>query len=156
MAGRGWCSCEFTSARSHYGRKFDSRRWRADDRGRLKGLLRVLLLIGQRAGQKVRVSQQQERLMKDILNEDYVTELYPANSLYVTDLFSDVQRDGNPDELAILQRQIIAAFEDAGLSLMQLALAARGNEIMVLFMVSSSLPLSNTLQMKGRVLPSYL
>jgi hypothetical protein len=63
--------------------------------------------------------------MKDILHEESVTELYRANPSYVADLFVDVQRDGNPDELAILQRQIIAAFGEAGLSLIQLALAAR-------------------------------
>lgn len=63
--------------------------------------------------------------MKDRLHEEYVTELYRANPSYVADLFADVHSDGNPDELLILRRQIIAALGEAGLSLMQLALAPR-------------------------------
>lgn len=48
--------------------------------------------------------------MKDRSHDEAMSELFQADPLYAAELRAEVVRDGNNDELAILERQLSAAF----------------------------------------------
>lgn len=48
--------------------------------------------------------------MKDRSHDEAIAELFQANPAYAAELLADVIRDGDADELAILERQLSAAF----------------------------------------------
>lgn len=48
--------------------------------------------------------------MKDRSHDEPMAELFQADPSYAAELLAEVVRDGNPDELAILERQLSAAF----------------------------------------------
>ncbi|WP_282364103.1 hypothetical protein [Pseudomonas sp. PS01297] len=48
--------------------------------------------------------------MKDRSHDEAMSELFQADPLYAAELRAEVVRDGNTDELAILERQLSAAF----------------------------------------------
>lgn len=47
--------------------------------------------------------------MKDRSHNEAMTELFEADQSYAAELLAEVVRDGNADELAILERQLWAA-----------------------------------------------
>ena len=48
--------------------------------------------------------------MKDRSHAEAMAELFQADPSFAADLLAEVVRDGNADELAILERQLSAAF----------------------------------------------
>ncbi|MND33312.1 hypothetical protein D3C81_2166060 [compost metagenome] len=48
--------------------------------------------------------------MKDRSHDEAMAELFQAAPSYAEDLLVEVIRDGNADELAILERQLLVAF----------------------------------------------
>ncbi|WP_236326189.1 hypothetical protein [Pseudomonas poae] len=48
--------------------------------------------------------------MKDRSHDEAMAELFQADPSFAADLLAEVFRDGNADELAILERQLSAAF----------------------------------------------
>ncbi|RMU39611.1 hypothetical protein ALP29_200094 [Pseudomonas syringae pv. avii] len=48
--------------------------------------------------------------MKDRSQDEAMAELFQADPIYAAELLAEVTRDGNSDELAILERQLSAAF----------------------------------------------
>ncbi|HDS1797942.1 TPA: hypothetical protein QEM76_000841 [Pseudomonas putida] len=48
--------------------------------------------------------------MKDRSHDEAMAELFQADPSFAADLLAEVVRDGNADELAILERQLSAAF----------------------------------------------
>lgn len=48
--------------------------------------------------------------MKDRSHDEAMAELFQADQSYAAELLAGVVRDGNADELAILERQLSAAF----------------------------------------------
>lgn len=48
--------------------------------------------------------------MKDRNNDEAMAELFQADPSFGAELQAEVVRDGNADELAILERQLSAAF----------------------------------------------
>lgn len=52
--------------------------------------------------------------MKDRSHDEAMAELFQADSSYATELLAEVVRDGDADELAILERQLSAAFAASG------------------------------------------
>lgn len=48
--------------------------------------------------------------MKDRSHDEAMAELVQADPSFAADLLAEVVRDGNADELAILERQLSAAF----------------------------------------------
>ncbi|EPK5788362.1 Uncharacterised protein [Klebsiella pneumoniae] len=62
--------------------------------------------------------------MKDRSHDAAIAEHFRANPTYAAELLSEVRRDGNPDELAILLRQMDEAFgtdySHSGSAMMQL------------------------------------
>lgn len=62
--------------------------------------------------------------MKDRSHDAAIAEHFRANPTYAAELLSEVRRDGNPDELAILLRQMDEAFgtdySRSGSAMMQL------------------------------------
>ncbi|EKP6002085.1 hypothetical protein P3660_002470 [Escherichia coli] len=48
--------------------------------------------------------------MKDRLHDTAMAEHFRADPTYAAELIAEVRRDGNPDELAILLRQMGEAF----------------------------------------------
>ncbi|HBL7680196.1 TPA: hypothetical protein LTB47_002726 [Escherichia coli] len=50
--------------------------------------------------------------MKDRPHRDAMAEQFRADPTYAAELLAEVRRDGNPDELAILLRQMHEAFGD--------------------------------------------
>ena len=50
------------------------------------------------------------RLMKDRSHDEAMAELFQAGPSYAAELLAEVARDGDVDELAILERQLSAAF----------------------------------------------
>ncbi|MEI7107975.1 hypothetical protein WBW39_17190 [Pectobacterium versatile] len=47
--------------------------------------------------------------MKDCSPDEAMAELFQADPSYAAELLAEVVRDGNPDELAIMERQLSAA-----------------------------------------------
>lgn len=47
--------------------------------------------------------------MKDRSHDEAMAELFEADRSYAAELLAEVVRDGNADELAILERQLSAA-----------------------------------------------
>lgn len=47
--------------------------------------------------------------MKDRSHDEAMAELFEADQSYAAELLAEVVRDGNADELAILERQLWAA-----------------------------------------------
>lgn len=47
--------------------------------------------------------------MKDRSHDEAMAELFEADQSYTAELLAEVVRDGNADELAILERQLWAA-----------------------------------------------
>ena len=50
--------------------------------------------------------------MKDRSHDTAMAEQFRANPTYAAELLAEVRRDGNPDELAILLRQMSEALGD--------------------------------------------
>jgi len=48
--------------------------------------------------------------MKDRSHDEAMAKLFQADPSYTAELLAEILRDGNPDELAILERQLSAAF----------------------------------------------
>lgn len=48
--------------------------------------------------------------MKDRSHDEAMSELFQAEPAYAAELLAEVIRDGDADELAILERQLSAAF----------------------------------------------
>lgn len=48
--------------------------------------------------------------MKDRSHDEAMSDLFQSDPLYAAELRAEVVRDGNADELAILDRQLSAAF----------------------------------------------
>lgn len=48
--------------------------------------------------------------MKDRSHDEAIAEFFQADPSYAAELLLEVFRDGNADELAILERQLSAAF----------------------------------------------
>ena len=48
--------------------------------------------------------------MKDRSHDEAMAELFQVDPSFAADLLAEVVRDGNADELAILERQLSAAF----------------------------------------------
>jgi DNA-binding phage protein len=48
--------------------------------------------------------------MKDRNHDEAMAELFQANPSFAAELLAEVVRDGNADELAILERQLSVAF----------------------------------------------
>ena len=48
--------------------------------------------------------------MKDRSHDEAMAKLFQADPSYTAELLAEFFRDGNPDELAILERQLSAAF----------------------------------------------
>lgn len=48
--------------------------------------------------------------MKDRSHDEAMVKFFQANSSYAAELLAEVAYDGNEDELAILERQLAAAF----------------------------------------------
>lgn len=52
--------------------------------------------------------------MKDRSHNEAMAELFQADPEYAAELLAEVIRDGDADELAILERQLSAAFAASG------------------------------------------
>ncbi|QPO22699.1 hypothetical protein HXW90_25695 [Pseudomonas sp. Y39-6] len=48
--------------------------------------------------------------MKDCTHDEAMVELFRTDPSYAVELLAEVVRDGNADELAILERQLLTAF----------------------------------------------
>ncbi|MDP9664371.1 hypothetical protein [Pseudomonas sp. DrBHI1] len=48
--------------------------------------------------------------MRDRSNDEAMVEVFQADPTYAMELLAEVVRDGDTDELAILERQLSAAF----------------------------------------------
>lgn len=48
--------------------------------------------------------------MKDRSHDEAMAELFQADPLYAAELLAEVVRDGNTDELTVLERQLSTAF----------------------------------------------
>lgn len=54
--------------------------------------------------------------MKERSHDEAMVELFQADPSYAMELLAEVVRDGNADEVAILERQLSAAFAGSGLN----------------------------------------
>ncbi|MCQ4277753.1 hypothetical protein NA643_01510 [Pseudomonas stutzeri] len=52
--------------------------------------------------------------MKDRSHDESMIELFKADPIYAAELLAEVVLNGNGDELAILERQLSAAFDTRG------------------------------------------
>lgn len=52
--------------------------------------------------------------MKDRSHDDAMAELFRADPSYASELLVEVVRDGDADELVILERQLSATFDVSG------------------------------------------
>lgn len=52
--------------------------------------------------------------MRDRSHDEAMAELFRSDPPYAAELLAEVVRDGDADELAILERQLLAAFAASG------------------------------------------